>query len=154
VPTEVTLIPVDRANVRPVCDLVLAPGQERFVAPSAVTVAEAAYEPDAWLRAIALDGVPVGVVLLVRDAPDEPYFLVRLMVDAAHQRQGVGAQAVALTLAHLRGLPGEDRVRTSCVPGDGSPLPFYRGLGFTETGEVDDDGESILERGLEADPRA
>ncbi|WP_022927963.1 GNAT family N-acetyltransferase [Patulibacter americanus] len=152
-PAEISLVPVDRENVRPVCDLVLAPGQETFVAPAATTVAEAAYEPDAWLRAIALDGVPVGVVLLVRDAPDEPYFLVRLMVDAAYQRRGIGAQAVALTLAHLRGLSGEDRLRTSCIPGEGSPLPFYRGLGFTETGEVDDDGERVLERGLEPDPR-
>ena len=144
----VELVPVDRENVRTVCDLELAPGQEPYVAPSATTVAEAAYERDAWLRAITRDGVPVGVVLLVRDTPDEPYFLVRLMVAAGHQRAGIGTRAVALILEHLRSLPGEDRIRTSCVPGPLSPLPFYRGLGFVETGERDEDGEVVLERPL------
>lgn len=144
----VTLVPIDRGNVRAVCDLTPRPGQERYVAPAATTIAEAAYEPDAWLRAIVAGGVPVGVVLLVRDTSDEPYVLVRLMVDAAHQRGGVGRQAVALVLEHLRGLPGEERVRTSCVPGPESPLAFYRGLGFLDTGELDDDGEAILERDL------
>ena len=32
---------------------------------------------------------------------------------------------------------------TSVVPGEGSPLGFYEGLGFVPTGEIDE-GESVM----------
>jgi hypothetical protein len=56
---QVTLREVTKANVRPICGLELAEGQERFVAHPAVTVAQAHYEDEALLRAIyAGDGDP------------------------------------------------------------------------------------------------
>lgn len=44
--SAVALVPIDRENVRAVCDPTLRPGQERYVAPSATTIAEAACERD------------------------------------------------------------------------------------------------------------
>jgi diamine N-acetyltransferase len=43
------LAPVTRENVRAVCELRLADGQERLVAPAAFTVAEGHFEPGALL---------------------------------------------------------------------------------------------------------
>jgi hypothetical protein len=47
-------------TVRGICRLQVAPGQRRFVAPNAVSFAEALFEPKAWYRAIVADDVAVG----------------------------------------------------------------------------------------------
>jgi diamine N-acetyltransferase len=39
---------------------------------------------------------------------------------------------------------GAAELLTSCVPGDGGPEPFYRRIGFSPTGELDENGEIIL----------
>ena len=39
---------------------------------------------------------------------------------------------------------GADVLFTSCGQGRGSPQPFYEGLGFVPTGEVDSHGEVHL----------
>ena len=39
---------------------------------------------------------------------------------------------------------GGDALYTSCGQGEGSPQPFYEGLGFVPTGEVDSHGEVHL----------
>ena len=72
-----------------------------------------------------------------------PYFLWRLLVDAEHQGRGYGTAILTEVVALLREA-GATELYTSCVPGEGSPQPFYRAFGFEPTGEVDDDGEIIL----------
>jgi diamine N-acetyltransferase len=143
--TSVALRPVDRRNVLAVCRLRLGPGQEASVAPAAYTVAEAAYEPDAWLRAIVWGEDVVGVLLLTRNDPAGKYKLVRLLVDAPHQRSGVGRAAVGLVAAHLRTVVGAERLVTSHRPGvPTAPAGFYERLGFQPTGTVDEHGEPVL----------
>lgn len=66
---SVSLEPVTRENVRAVCDLELADDQRWLVAPAEYTVTEGSYEPDALLRAICLDGRPVGVLLVEVEPP-------------------------------------------------------------------------------------
>lgn len=138
----VTLDMVTGETVRAVCRLAVAPAQSSFVAPNAVSFAEALFEPRAWYRAIVADGVPVGFLMLYDD-PDEPAcFLWRFMVDARHQGRGFGATALELLLDHVRRRPGTTELKTSWVPGDGGPEGFYRRLGFEPTGEVDE-GEVV-----------
>jgi diamine N-acetyltransferase len=127
----VSLQPVTRENVRVVCDLELAEGQHHLVAPAAYTVAEGNYEPDAVLRAICLGGRPVGVAL-VEVETGTPY-LVRFMVDARHQRAGIGRRAVELLVDELRGA-GWRSLETSFVPGTGGDAGFWRRCGFRATG--------------------
>ena len=97
----VALIPVTAENVESVCDLAVHEGQRLFVAPAARTVAEAkCHEPGAFLRAIAVDRRPVGVLWVQTDEP-VPY-LVRFMIDAAWQGRAIGRRAVALLIDELR----------------------------------------------------
>src|SRR5215208_7874995 len=110
----VSLEQVTRENVRAVCDLELAVGQEPLVAPAAYTVAEGNYEPGAVLRAICLGGRPVGV-LLVELETGMPY-LVRFMIDAGRQRAGIGRRAVELLVAELHAA-GWHALETSFMPG-------------------------------------
>ena len=57
----VSLVPVSAANYNAVIKLAVAPAQADFVASNAVTLAQAAYEPESWLRAIYAGSEPVGV---------------------------------------------------------------------------------------------
>jgi len=142
-PPRVSLCEVDAGNVGVVCDLKVAPGQEAYIAPSAVTLAQAQFYPNAWVRAIYADDEPVGLLALLVDTDTPRYFLVRLMIGAQYQARGFGRAALELLVEHVRTLPGASELETSCVPGPGSPIGFYRALGFEETGRVEE-GETVL----------
>lgn len=142
---SVELHPITSENVAAVCRLAVAPHQQGFVATNAWSLAQAHAEHEiAWPRAIVSDGTVVGFLMLEIDpneAQGRPYWLWRLMVDAAHQRQGHGRAALRLAIEHVRSL-GATELFTSWVPGEHGPEGFYLGLGFVPTGEVDD-GEIV-----------
>lgn len=133
----VELREVTKEDVRAICRLAVAPGQMSFVAPNAVSFAEALFEPKAWYRGVYADGTPVGFAMLSidRDAPE--YYLWRFMIDARYQGRGYGRAAMALIIDFVRTLPRATDLIVSWVPGDGGPEPFYRGLSFEATGEMD-----------------
>ena len=55
---------VSAKTVRDICHLSIAPGQERFVAPNSVSIAEAYFCEKAWFRAIYAEETPVGLLML------------------------------------------------------------------------------------------
>lgn len=138
----ITLREVTKETVRLVCNLKVRPDQEQFVAPNAVSIAQAYFEPKAWFRAIYADENPVGFVML-HDDPGEPeYFLWRFMIAGDYQGKGYGRRAMEQVIEYVRSRPGARELMTSYVPGEGSPGPFYHSLGFVDTGEVED-GENV-----------
>jgi diamine N-acetyltransferase len=130
--STVALIPVTRENVREVCSLALKPGQDKLVAPAAYTAAEAVhYGERSWLRAIERDGRVVGVLWVMLD--ERPPYLVRFMVDAQAQHQGVGRAALGLLFEELRA-EGCTHLELSYVPVAGGAEGFWLGCGFEPTG--------------------
>jgi RimJ/RimL family protein N-acetyltransferase len=123
--------------------------QERFVSPVATSFAHALI-PDVingattipWLRGIYAGDEPVGFMMTaeVGGANAEPY-LWRLLVDRRDQGRGIGRAALRLLIDRLRA-DGQRALTTSWVDAPGGPEPFYRGLGFAPTGEIDD-GEIV-----------
>jgi diamine N-acetyltransferase len=148
---EVSLREVTADSVRRVCALEVAADQKDLVAPNAISIAQAYFEPAAWFRAIHAGDAPVGFAMLYdptrtktpEDGPDVCY-LWRFMIDAAHQRRGYGLAALRLVIEHVRTLQGVTRLRTSYVPSPGNASPLYERAGFRPTGAVDD-GEVVLE---------
>jgi diamine N-acetyltransferase len=147
----VTLREIGANTVRGVCALEVAPTQRHLVAPNAISIAQAYFEPAAWFRAIHAGDEPVGFAMLydpTRTASPESgpdvCFLWRFMIAAAHQRRGYGRAALQLLVEHVRTLPGVTRFRTSYVPKEGNAGPLYERVGFRATGEVDD-GEVVVE---------
>ncbi|NOK59094.1 MAG: GNAT family N-acetyltransferase [Chloroflexi bacterium AL-W] len=134
---------ITKETVREILKLKVAPSQESFVAPNAVSIAQAYFEDAAWFRAIYADETPIGFVMLYDDSAKPEYMLWRFMIDARFQRYGFGRTALELIIAHVKTRPDATALFTSCVPGDGSPCPFYEKIGFVDTGEVDD-GEKVL----------
>jgi diamine N-acetyltransferase len=140
----VTLREITRDTVRTITDLKVAPQQTGFVATNAESIAQAYFDRDvAWFRAVYADEIPVGFIMLEDDAANQEYFLWRFMIDARYQRHGYGRRALELLVEYVKTRPGAKALVTSCVPGDGSPCPFYERLGFVPTGEVDE-GEIVL----------
>jgi diamine N-acetyltransferase len=137
-------------NRAAVCALRVRPAQEQFVASVGASLDEAAVTPEGspWYRAIYAADEPVGFVMLswdVTPAPGiiGPWFLWRLLIDAQHQRHGLGRAAMALIADVIRA-EGATELLTSYQPGDGEPWPFYRSLGFEPTGATD--GSEIVLR--------
>ena len=136
----VTLREITGEMVRDVIALKVRPEQERYVAPNAVSIAEAHYHHQAWIRAIYADEVPVGFVMLhdenLRDEPEieDFYALWRFMIDGEHQGKGYGSRAVGLVVEHVKANPNATELYTSYVPGRYSPERFYLKVGFEHTG--------------------
>jgi diamine N-acetyltransferase len=137
-PPQVALAELNADNVRAYCALAVAPEQQRFVAPVAVSLAQALFAPEAWYRGITADGEPAGFVMLALHPERPEYFLWRFLVDRRFQGRGVGAAALRLVVAHVRGL-GAREFLTSYVPGEGCPGPFYEKYGFRATGALEED---------------
>jgi len=143
----VTLREVTAATVRAICALQTSEEQKRFVAPNAVSIAQAYFEPRATFRAVYADELPVGFVMW--RPLDEPgvAFLWRFMIDRHHQRKGHARQAILLLIGLLQEA-GYRHLKTSVVLGPGGPLDFYRSLDFIETDAVLANGEQVLMRSL------
>jgi diamine N-acetyltransferase len=141
--STVSLRPVTAENLYDILRLHVTKEQEQFVADNARSLAEATYNPFAWPRGIYAGDTPVGFVMLYDDPHTPEYFLWRLMVDHRYQRMGFARRAMDQVIDYVAGRPNAASLGVSYVPGDGSPQPFYAGLGFVETGEVDD-GEQVM----------
>lgn len=145
----VSLREITSETVRAVVKLSVAESQKGFVAPNAVSLAQALFAPEAWYRAIYCAEELVGFVMLedeslVKPLPDKPGIGVwRFMIDEKFQGRGLGRAALQLVIQHAQNKGLFETLELSYVPGPGCPEPFYRGLGFRPTGKVDD-GEVIL----------
>lgn len=145
---DIRLRQVDAGNVRAICDLRLASGQDTYVAPAATTIAEAHYEPHGWMRAIHYGDLPVGLAYVEVDEDRATAKLVRMMLGADHQGRGYGRRAFGLIVEEMRALD-MTQLLVSYVPGPAEPRGFYTGLGFADTGRVEH-GEPVLQLRLEA----
>jgi uncharacterized protein len=75
--------------------------------------------------------------LLLRYPDDQTVYLGLLLIDRAHQGQGIGAAAFqALERDLLPRWPWARRLRLSVVGANDQVLGFWRRLGFAETGEL------------------
>jgi diamine N-acetyltransferase len=156
---EVTLREITADTVLPVCRLSVREDQRQFVAPNAVSLAQALFAPDAWYRAIYLGEELAGFVMLEDQSlrvpvPTNPVVSVwRFMIDQRVQGRGIGRAALEQVIEHVRRKGVFASLLLSYVPGPGCPEPFYLGLGFRHTGRMDGD-EVVLELPLGRDAGA
>ncbi len=140
--------PVDGDNLDAVLKLAVAPGQKHLVATPERSLAQVAYEPAG--RALAMfDGAQAVGMLLLYDArldkkrPADQLVVWRILIDAQHQRRGLGRLAMAWVLQEARRL-GVAEVGLSHVDASAHAGTFYEKLGFTYTGEVDEGERKML----------
>jgi diamine N-acetyltransferase len=141
--TTVSLREVTADTVRDVCRLSVRDDQTGFVAPNAVSIAQAYFSDIAWFRAVYADDEPVGFAMLWADTKKPEYFLWRFMIDQRYQGKGYGREAMELIINHVKTLPKATIFETSVVQKPGGPQQFYEKLGFVLTGEYED-GEAMM----------
>ena len=157
-PGRVSLREVTGKTVIAITRLAVDKSQDGFVAPNAISFAQALFAPEAWYRAIYLDDTPVGFVMLedqtlsVPPPADPRISLWRYMIDARYQRQGIGRVALGLVIDEVRRRKRFTSLETSYVPGPSCPEPFYLGLGFRHAGRLDG-REVVLELPLDEPAR-
>jgi len=141
--SKVTLREVTADTVRTICRLDVHEAQRQFVAPNAVSIAQAYFSEHAWFRAIYAGKTPVGFLML-EDQPEKPeYYLWRFMIDARYQGMGFGRRALELLIEHVRTRPGATELLTSVHQAEGGPQRFYERIGFALTGEYEE-GEAVM----------
>jgi diamine N-acetyltransferase len=137
--SSIRIAEVTGDNVIAACRLKVRPEQEPYVAPVAISLAEAyVNQHTAWPRLVYDGGELVAFVMGGFD-PSSPldFFrcgIWRLNVAAGHQGKGYGRYAVeaAFDEARRRGLR---RATVLWKPGEHGPEGFYLRLGFRTTGE-------------------
>lgn len=137
---EVSLREITAETVRDICKLseTLTPPKKFMVAPNAISIAQAYFEPHAWFRAIYAGDTPVGFAMLYDDPEAQEYFLWRFMIDGRHHGKGFGRRGLEQVIEYVRTRPGARTLETSCGQGAGSPEGFYLALGFQRSGKMFD----------------
>jgi diamine N-acetyltransferase len=137
---EISLREITAETVREICKLseTLTPPKKYMVAPNAISIAQAHFEPHAWFRAIYAGEVPVGFVMLYDDPDQEEYFLWRFMIAGQHHGKGFGRRSLEQVIEYVKTRPGARMLETSCGQGAGSPEGFYNAIGFRRSGKMFD----------------
>lgn len=145
----VTLREIDSDTVTGICLLseLMEYPQTTFVAPNSYSLAQALFSKTAWYRAIYAGKAPVGFVMLDDNTQKPEYSLWRFMIAPPFQRRGYGRQAIEQVVDYVKTRPGAKELLLGYIDHEQGPAEFYRGLGFQETGEVDD-GEVIMRLNL------
>lgn len=135
----ITLDEITSENLNTVMKLAVKEAQLPYVAPNAVSIAQAHYTETAWFRAICYDHLPVGFVMLDLNEALPEYYLWRFMVDEKFQKAGVGTKALELVKDYVRTLPNAEVLWTSFKLGEASPESFFKHSGFEPTAETTED---------------
>lgn len=124
-------------NVMAACRLQIKPEQERFVAPVAISLAEAYADPEhAWPRLI-YDGDELVGFVMAGFIPGHELMdstLWRLNVAAEAQGRGYGRFGVQAA-AEEAGRRGRSILTVGYAKGEASPEGFYLRVGFRPTGK-------------------
>ena len=140
----VSLVAVDAQNWRDVAAVTPRPGQERFVAPTTYYLCLCSYGPDWTPLGISVAGQIVGHVMWAVDEDDGSYWIGGLVIDADHQRRGIGRAAIEALVARFAAEAPDAGVALSYQPDNEPARALYAGLGFVETGETE--GDEVVAR--------
>ncbi|MEO1018663.1 MAG: GNAT family N-acetyltransferase [Pseudomonadota bacterium] len=148
-----TPVPITEQNLSDFLDLQVRPDQVDLLSSNAVTIAQAHYKQNVWLRGLIAEGAAVGLIAMIDfgdnhagrrpgDPPNAAY-LWRFMIAAAFQGQGYGDQAMRLAFDQARTW-GRTSLCLHAVDRPGSAAAFYRRYGLQPTGRVDADDEVFM----------
>jgi GNAT superfamily N-acetyltransferase len=90
-----------------------------------------------YLYGVMADGMDmVGCAEIIRGWPRPSTAHIGLLLDESYHGHGLGRSTYHLVEAKVRSWPEIDTLRISVVRSNTDVLPFWRRMGFTETGEV------------------
>ncbi|MEW6031436.1 MAG: GNAT family N-acetyltransferase [Bacillota bacterium] len=154
-PAAVSLREIDGANWLECVRLTVSEAQKGMVASNAFSLCQARYEPGWKPLAVYEKDRMVGFVMFSETAhPEWGYWIVRLMIDKAHQGRGLGRATLVEVLRLMAENPDCQEVFISHHPENKVADRLYTSLGFVRTGTVLDNGEVVrVCRALQPEPR-
>ena len=151
--TKVKLKPITRDNYMDAFRLKVHPAQEDLVADNIGSLAQAYVFDYARPFGIYRGDEAVGFVMLsLEDIEEGEVWVWRFMIGSSLQRQGLGTLAMQAIIEHVQSMPEATTIKLSHAPREGGAGPFYTGLGFTYTGEIEHE-EPVMEMKLSNGPR-
>ena len=130
----VTLAELTKDNWQAVAELKVAPGQENFVADNLKSIAESQFYPGTIRKVIEADGEIVGFAVYGTTSGSNQMWLHRFMVDAKHQKRGIGRESLRQMIAIWREIPGLTNVKVSYEPDNAVAEALYVSEGFVPGG--------------------
>lgn len=138
--TAISLRAIDRNNFRACLDIRHAEGQEKFVATTAEYLVLCHYGEQGWSPlGIYYNDEMVGFAMWAVDPADGSHWIGGLIIDHRHQRRGIGRAAMEELIRRLSAKPNCKQVALSYRKDNHAARSLYARLGFSETGEVEDD---------------
>ncbi|MET9677315.1 GNAT family N-acetyltransferase [Streptomyces sp. NPDC006482] len=137
---RVVLEDITDENWRDVADVAPADDQRRFVAALGARYLLLSLRGGLWnsLAVRAGDEV-VGHVMWAYDDEDGTHWIGGMVVNAAEQGKGVGRATMRALLRRLAELPDCTEIRLSYHPDNAPAAALYTALGFTPTGDFEDE---------------
>ena len=140
---EISLRRITRRNYREIIRLRVKPEQRSLIASNAVSMADASFYRDAWMRAIYLGEKPIGFVMLGDSTlkykilkPIKPYLYVwRFMIAGRYQGKGYGKKAMDKIIVHVKTKLNAKELLIYTLPQNINAIGFYKHLGFKPTGK-------------------
>lgn len=138
----ITLRRITRRNYRKIINLKVKPHQIYLIASNAVSMADAYFYKEAWMRAIYCGETPVGFVMLADNSLKFKIikhfklhvYIWRFMIQDIYQKLGFGKKAMGLVIQHVKSKFNAKELITYTLPQNKDALEFYRKLGFKPTG--------------------
>jgi diamine N-acetyltransferase len=124
--------------------LCVAPEQARFVASNANSIADAYVYPEMRPLAVYAGDDLVGFVMHGQDPDTGHWWIVRMMIDERFQGRGYGRGAMLALIELIREQHGAASIRLGVDPANQGAIGLYESLGFTATGEFEDDEMIML----------
>lgn len=145
---QVVLTRITMDNFEQVLALSVDESQKSFVASNSYSLSEAYADQVSQPYAVYANEQMVGFVMYDYDTAKHIAYISRLMIDKRFQKKGFGEKAMRLLLQEIRRIAGCQNIMISYHPENVNAAKLYRRLGFTETGEVADDGEIVCKISL------
>ena len=139
---NITLQSITEENFLDAFNLKLKKEQESFVSHPVRSLAQAyVYRDQCQPFGIYHEDIMVGYVMVIYDYDIPEYDIWHMMIDEAQQGRGYGRAAMEACLAYIAGKPfgASNRVVLTCNRENPRALALYKSLGFSETGNEDED---------------
>jgi len=139
---RITLRRITRRNYREIINLKVKPHQIYLIASNAVSMADAYFYKEAWMRAVYCGETPIGFVMLADNSLKfkiikhfkHHLYIWRFMIADKYQNQGFGRKAMKLVIQHVKSKYNAEELIIYTLPQNKDALEFFRKLGFKPTG--------------------
>ncbi|MBC1500434.1 GNAT family N-acetyltransferase [Listeria weihenstephanensis] len=133
---------VDQTNWRQVTALSVSLNQKNFIESNTYSILEAHYIADWYPVGLYSDDSLVGFAMY-GCYENNSVWLDRLMIDQNYQGQGFGERFLKYLIEHLKNNFKIKNILLSFTPSNQVAKIFYEKKGFSNTNEIDENGELI-----------